>query len=1110
MTDPTYLRTILDALRSGSVHKDNASALPLSLVGLYEEALPSERNINERKMFLDFFSVWALLKKEVTVAFVLPLLKEWTEAQVIDWIAYYSKWFNSPVSGNYAIYHERLRIFILQRISHTEFSKCNHAIINRCQLALNTQYGDEWEHYALEHLSTHLLIEAMESRDGTKIKAIAYNTAHWNRQIEISKGFEWSKYLLEDMLSWASKYNEDEVIECLLQKVDLYHLEQNDAPRIVELVAQNDIETALQRIESFGGNDKEGLQRKFILYMLCLMELTLLDSQDKPFKKEAIEKLLKHLDENLPVEHSVLNWGKFLPSYLMFQMACELAEMGLEYLFIYKRNNVWKNDWVEAKDFYKDNQLEVLLAWISCIKDGYSKSDALMTMFNLMTYHKKKHEALSFKNEALECARNNSDKVKKCESLVNISIQLIKHNMTEEATCVMQEAIDCAREISSAWKVIALWSIAGGLAKLGKTEDALAYIRDIEGDYNNSRANVLLNIISELAIQGNTEKALDCAKEIGNNIYGVRALAFIFRQMSTQRKIKEAKKVIQATIMVARGLKKHSECIALTLISSELFMSGYGKKADYLIQKALECARSIDNNSKMSKARLSICKELARQGKIENLPLVIQASLETIRDIATNYERTAMLQDFSVEMAKQFNFKYTLEFIGLLDNNQVRIESLGAISEIWSKKGKTDWAINAMQKSLEYNKCTRTEKEKSDILSTIAIHLSKDNKNDDALTVSQSIFDAFYRDRSLKNMTIELAEQGKIEKAQTYASYILDNEYKSSAIAAICIELSSQGKIAAALSCTKEIRSEPYKIEALQAIFSELSGQGKAKEAAFVMHEAFECARFISCGADKIAVLTCLSSALAKQGKTEEAASAMHEAIACALAMIDEDTDKGTALEHISSELVKQGKTNEALKIARNLNFEYYKIIALKSISIELTNQGKTKEAAFIMQEALAFARCIGNDAFKSHAMTSIAIELVKKGNWTLAEQTSLEISNASDRYCCYAKMAKNAIDGYGWQKAVLNILTFKDHQARRLCLKGLTELIPADVCRKTLLLESHQYYQGDMACMENMLYYHALHELFFEDNSTEKINRFNRTLNIQWAIDIKNSLNVT
>jgi hypothetical protein len=324
-TDPTYLRTIHDGLLSGVLHKDNASSLPMCIVGMYEESLPAAYNVYERKKFLEFFAVWALLKKEVSVTFLMALLEGWSEETIIYYINKYSKWFNSPQSGKYVLYHERLRAFVLQKISKTHFNACNETIIKVSNDALSRRSGDEWENYALEYISNHMLIPAIEKGDASALKLLAYNTTHWNRQLQISKSLEWSKRMLNDMMLWASKYDKDEVIECALNKVDLHHLEQNDAPRIVELVAQNDIETALQRIEAFGGKDKEGLQRKFILYMLCLMDLTLLDSKDKPFRKGAIEKLLKHLDENLPVDHSVLNWNDFFPSYLMFIMASEWA-----------------------------------------------------------------------------------------------------------------------------------------------------------------------------------------------------------------------------------------------------------------------------------------------------------------------------------------------------------------------------------------------------------------------------------------------------------------------------------------------------------------------------------------------------------------------------------------------------------------------------------------------------------------------------------------------------------------------------------------------------------------------------------------------------------------
>ena len=155
--------------------------------------------------------------------------------------------------------------------------------------------------------------ECLNKEQAAALKKHAYDQEFWERQIKASKGFEWSKRMLNEMMAWASKFNEDdEVIECALNKVDLYHQEQNDAPRIVQLVADGDIETALERIEKFGGKDKEGLQRKFILYMLCLMELTLLDSKNKEYAKSGIEKILKHLSDNINLDYYELSLNHFI------------------------------------------------------------------------------------------------------------------------------------------------------------------------------------------------------------------------------------------------------------------------------------------------------------------------------------------------------------------------------------------------------------------------------------------------------------------------------------------------------------------------------------------------------------------------------------------------------------------------------------------------------------------------------------------------------------------------------------------------------------------------------------------------------------------------------
>jgi hypothetical protein len=44
----------------------------------------------------------------------------------------------------------------------------------------------------------------------------------------------------------------------------------------------------------------------------------------------------------------------------------------------------------------------------------------------------------------------------------------------------------------------------------------------------------------------------------------------------------------------------------------------------------------------------------------------------------------------------------------------------------------------------------------------------------------------------------------------------------------------------------------------------------------------------------------------------------------------------------------------------------------------------------------------------------------------------------------------------------------------------------------------------GDRDVIEHLMQLYAIHQLFFENPTKEQINRYNRSLNIQWALDIK------
>jgi tetratricopeptide (TPR) repeat protein len=1108
-TDPTYLRTIHDGLLSGAVHKDNASALPQGLVGMYEEALPLAANVNERMKFLEFFAVWALLKKEVSAEFVAPLLEGRSEGQIIDYIAQYSRWFNSPSGGTYVLYHERLRAFVLQKISHGQFMACNEAIINQCRVSLQAKAGDEWERYALEHLSSHLLIQAMESKDATALKALAYETAHWNRQVEISKGFEWSKRMLNDMMLLASKYDDDEVIECALNKVDLHHLEQNDAPRIVELVAQNDMETALQRIEAFGGNDQEGLQRKFILYMLCLMELTLLGSKDKPFRNEAIEKLLKHLDDNLPVDHSVLNWNDFFPSYLMFQLACELGDLGLDYLIVYKRTNAWESDWIAKKGPYRASQFELLLASAEGIIKENWKTSALFSIS--IEYANQGHI-----EEALSWVRGINDLLIRVIALARISTLLAKQNQVKKAFYFMQEAFSCAI----------------------KSE--------------RSKSESLQNISIELAKQGQIEEALSCAREISHALDKCHALVSIANELVKRSNLDEAVSLMLESFTCVQEISGERWPVrmssALVSISTELARLGQIKESSFAMEEAISCVSGLSNEINKARAWVTIITEMVKQGKVEE-------SLSFARGM--RHEKNNALISISSELAKLGMFEESLDCaLGIRDFYSQSVVYV-AISSEMANQGKYKEASSTIKKGLtaSYNiRGDSTSKNMS--IKNIYTELINQGQLVEASSVMMEALSSdrgfrhdYLKNRALVEISIKLADNGRVKEALSYIQGIKTELTKCDALATISTILTIEGQTKqASIAMQEALYIARGNSKKLVAICIELGKQGKLDEVSTVIQEALSCSRAkgnIAAQRDEFASIALL---LAKLGQIEEALSCTNE--------IRHDVIRSKSLKNISIELAKQCRVEEAFKYASQITNKLTKSQALRAISNELLEQGlkgdsiamllealnlvrnlsdekdklffneedkvsellglsssfmelgQLEESNDLLDESLSFARGISSDYWRSIALMKIAIELSNKFMYSEAEVIGIEIPQKAIRQLCWKGISELVAEKDGWQKALEHISNLKNQDVQKHYLKGLSEKVKTSDFDKTLLLSAQGYYRNDIVSMETLLQHYALYELFFINPSPEKIGRYNRTLNIQWAIDIKNSFN--
>jgi len=92
----------------------------------------------------------------------------------------------------------------------------------------------------------------------------------------------------------------------------------------------------------------------------------------------------------------------------------------------------------------------------------------------------------------------------------------------------------------------------------------------------------------------------------------------------------------------------------------------------------------------------------------------------------------------------------------------------------------------------------------------------------------------------------------------------------------------------------------------------------------------------------------------------------------------------------------------------------------------------------------------------------------------------------------------------HGWHAALENAQKMQTEEARIYYLKGIFNSLTSNECNEEFIFSARKFYLKDMVSMEKLFQNYALHELFIQEASADKIERLNRTLNIQWAIDIK------
>jgi len=1095
--EPTYLRYIYDGLIKGSIHPENSAELPDGLIGLYEEAFDERTSVVERQKLLKRFAIWALLKKEVSAGFVAEVLGD-KEDEIQDFISTYSAWFNSPESGKYQLYHERLKVYLLQKISEKEIHELHERLILRLEKGIKEQKADEFEWYGLEFLTQHYAVNAMLSGNGSKLLELAYNQNHWQRQLKISKDYLWTKTGLHSVMSWASKYKDDEVIECGLQMVDLHHQEQNAAPQIVALVAEGDFESAMKRIEQFGGNDKEGLQRKFILYMLCLMELTLLESKNKPFRKEGIEKLLKHLDEQLPVDHSVLNWGKFFSAYLTFKMAFIWEELGIDYLIVFKRTNEWDYEWINNSKIIRTKSLNVLLSCSKLLREN-EKNETLKSLSIQLTKRRSYGAAVKFANLIL----NNSLKSQAC---LKISSELKNNKKDKLSDLILNTAIENALLIDNVLvKIRALTSISNYLISIGKKGDAIelsnSAFRTIEETSDSRQKGISISILStnyeKLGWRKKSNELIQQAIEIADSVNSrikVSILKFIAIELAIQGKNKKLNSVIQdaidSALNIAVDVPRNS---AISELSIGLLEFGHFKKAKILADKNTNLwdkGRALD--------RISL--KLVIQGKIEEALVITQ-------EIKNDFMRTASFLNIAVEMIKIGKYNEA-NHIAV----QLEVNKLFKLCEEFYKKKRFSEVYSLLYKMIA-QETTNDISSRVKIISKLSKEKSLEQNYTDAIIITRSV-DSNHngtKSRLLASISTAMFEQG-----QTKTSLLIIEE---------------------ALQCALEDDHHIFMYENLKYILNELIKQGN-------IEYALEMLNHIQIKRDKIIVLSSLSTSLFLRGNTQLANQFLLEAKQSILSDYNSESNSliDYSLFQLSIDLFKQGMYGESASMIRLINDKVKKCEAIAAISAFSRFQGNKEIPVLKSTELLEIYNCLGNeindserdtvrciltkeliyegqdqkakifineikiDKIKHSALSALSEYLFINHRYQEAEQILMQLKNNIEKQKALHSIVKYVFDKSGLKEVYRCLTFFKIEELKFLWLIEIHKNIPLKEYNKDVIISILKTQAIDLKTLSVFLQKFALFELFY-NKRTKNLSRYNHQFNIQWAIDIKNQL---
>ena len=372
--EPTYLRYIYDGLIKGSIHSENAAELPEGLIGLYEEAFDEKQPVYIRQQLLQHFAIWALFKKEVSTQFVAEILNQ-PEEEIQEFIAAYSAWFNSPESGKYQLYHERLKVYLLQKLSEGEVAKLNNLIVDFLLQKVNEVKHSESVSYCFENLSFHLFLKGYLTGKSDLLAQYCLDENFKKRQFELSGYYDWEEQLMQFGVEYFA-LKDDAICHKIVFEKTKIQFKIKDIDLIFSLIRDGEMETVFRFFQNT--SDTNLYARVELAYFYFFSFFEIFEKADWNFikRKEIGSKLLEIFEDNFRWD-SGYYLSQFLDVNISFRLHCYFEQFGLDF----KSIAILSSD--QVLDYY-DLQMDEPLRFIG--KNHLDEAKAILKDFKKFDY----------------------------------------------------------------------------------------------------------------------------------------------------------------------------------------------------------------------------------------------------------------------------------------------------------------------------------------------------------------------------------------------------------------------------------------------------------------------------------------------------------------------------------------------------------------------------------------------------------------------------------------------------------------------------------------------------------------------------------------------------